>query len=255
MDVAVLIRPGHRRSRLIGEAMVQGIHAAGDTVRVNAPKADVVVSYGWKRQAEYRRYPAFVYADLGYWERENYHRFSVNDWSPHRYVRRSLPAERFERLGLRVKPWRQAGREIVVAGHSFKSAQDHGMQYQAWERAVIAQLQGLGLEVVYRPKPNDPFAQDIAGVRTDRRPISEALEAAHAWVTHHSNSAVDALLAGVPVHCETGAAAAFSVPLEDIADPPLLEGREQFLADVAWLQWTFDEMRSGECWRHLRELL
>ena len=57
------------------------------------------------------------------------------------------------------------------------------------------------------------------------------------------------------MHCQTGAATAFSVPLEAMADPPRLDVREQFLADVAWLQWTLDEMRSGECWAHLRTML
>ena len=61
------------------------------------------------------------------------------------------------------------------------------------------------------------MAAPIPGSGYDKRPISEALSNAWAWVTHHSNSAVDALLAGVPVHCEIGAAAAMSVPLDQIA--------------------------------------
>lgn len=129
------------------------------------------------------------------------------------------------------------------------------MGYQEWERAAVQRLQGMGKRVVYRPKPNDLTAQPIPGVILDRRPISEALENCWAWVTHHSNSAVDALLAGVPVHCETGVASHFSVHLDSLADPELRDGREQFLYDVAWLQWTLEEMRSGEAWKHIRSTL
>lgn len=93
----------------------------------------------------------------------------------------------------------------------------------------------------------------IPGAGYDQRPISEALGNAWAWVTHHSNSAVDALLAGVPAHCEMGAAAALSIPLDQIAEPVLPAGRDQFLADVAWLQWSLDEMRSGAAWAHLKD--
>jgi hypothetical protein len=72
-------------------------------------------------------------------------------------------------------------------------------------------------------------------------------------VTHHSNTAIDALVEGIPVHCEEGAAAAFSVPLETAANPERLEGREQFIADVSWLNWSVQEMERGESWAHMKE--
>lgn len=109
----------------------------------------------------------------------------------------------------------------------------------------------MGYKVVYRPKPNDKEKRPINGVGYDQRPISEALASAKAIVTHHSNVAVEALAAGVPVHCVTGAAAAFSVPLDRLGDR--LDGREQFLADVSYLQWSLDEMRSGDYWSHVKE--
>jgi len=253
VDVVCLSGPRKHQKR-IAEAMSQGIRAAGDNL-VTGVKADACVAYGWKGRSNYQRFPGYAYADLGYWHRDAYYRFAVNGWSPDRYVGQGLPATRFERLGLRIRPWRTGGREIVVAGSTAKACTDHGIGYQEWERKVIAQLQGCGRPLAYRPKPNDLAAGPIAGAALDRRPVSEMLASAYAVVTHHSNTAIDALLAGVPVHCETGAAAAFSVPLDQIAAASLLEGREQFLFDVAWLQWTLEEMRTGECWKHLRQYL
>lgn len=104
---------------------------------------------------------------------------------------------------------------------------------------------------MYRPKPSDKHRQSIRGVGYDTRPIAEALASAKAVVTHHSNIAVEALAAGVPVHCVTGAGAACSVPLDRLGERP--EGRESFLADVAYLQWSLDEMRSGAYWAHIKE--
>lgn len=256
MDVACLSVPGRKRSRDVAEAMAAGIRRHGDKVVVSASpqRGDVCIGYGWKYHAVYRRFPTFVYADLGYWQRDSYYRLAVNGWSPERYVHAGLPADRFGRLGLRVKPWRSGG-SVVVAGSTAKAVRDHGLAYGEWERQAIRRLRALGLDVIYRPKPNDMGARALEGLQPDRRPISEVLATAGGWVTHHSNSAIDALLAGVPAHCETGAAASFSVPLEAMADPPRLDGREQFLADVAWLQWTLDEMRSGDCWAHVRTLL
>jgi hypothetical protein len=241
------------RYKKVAEAMHAGILACGDRSVIRSIYDDklhthVGVCYGWKHNAAIRRYPNFVYADLGYWGREQYYRFAVNGWSPQ--VRTDLSADRFNRLGLEIRPWRTEGRQIIVAGSTEKACRDHGLGYMQWETAMCHRLAGLGIPVVYRPKPNDRQARPIPGFGFDQRPIGDALQAAHLWVTHHSNSALDALVAGVPVHCETGAASQFSAPLS--ADPPLLEGREQFLTGVAWLQWTLDEMRSGECWAHLR---
>lgn len=255
--VACLTRPSQWRYNEVAEAMAAGIRRCGDkpfiaSVASPLQPADAAVCYGWKHHARYSFYRQFVYADMGYWQRENYYRVAVNGWSAARYVRAGLPSTRFDRLGLRIAPWGE-GQEVIVAGSTAKAAADHGFGYMEWERRAIERLKDCGRPVVYRPKPNDAQARAIPGVRTDTRPISESLRAAAGWVTHHSNSAVDALLAGVPVHCEIGAAAAMSVPLDQIANAPWLEGREQFLHDVAWLQWTVDEMRAGECWAHLKE--
>lgn len=259
ITVACLTRAAQCRYRRIAEAMAEGIAKCGDIpfiLEMGSPRIDatVAVSFGWKHHRYLEEYPQFVYADLGYWERDRYYRLSVGDWSPHRYVRAGLPMDRLRTFGLVPKPWRTSGTEIVVAGSTMKAAADHGMEYMAWERQAVERLRDCGVPVVYRPKPSDADAVPIDGVPFDRRPIGEALGSAWGWVTHHSNSAVDALLAGVPVHCETGAAAAFSVPLETMASPELLGGRRQFLSDVAWLQWTLDEMRSGAAWMHLKEL-
>lgn len=258
MLVSCISHPVQKRYKHIANAMTLGIRKHGDYVStsfLNGPHvpADVGIMYGWKHSERLKRYPKYVYWDLGYWVRESYYRFSLNGWSP--VLKRGMPADRFNRLGLTIKPWRTSGDEIIVAGSTAKACREHGMAYQEWELAAIQRLEGMGKRVVYRPKPNDPNYQPIPGVEVDRRPISEALDNCWAWVTHHSNSAVDALLAGVPVHCETGAGSHFSVPMESLADPELREGREQFLYDVAWLQWILEEMRNGEAWRHIRSML
>jgi len=259
MKVACLTHHRLHRYRDIAEAMAKGIAACGDVPIIReitapmSPGVDCAVAYGWKRHLTLERYPRFIYADLGYWHRESHYRFSINGWSPDRYVKAGLSDSRLSGFGVSVKPWRSSGDEIVIAGSTAKSCAEHGFSYMGWERRVAEALQDCGKRVVYRPKPKDKNARLMEGFGYDDRPLAEALKSAWAWVTHHSNSAIDALTAGVPVHCATGAAAAFSVPMDQIADPPLLEGREQFLADVAWLQWTLDEMRSGQAWAHMKE--
>lgn len=255
MLVAILTSNASKRYRHIATSMAEGMRKSGDkpfTVSLYGKHvpAEFCVSYGWKFNRVFKRYPGYAYFDLGYWRRESFYRFSLNGWSPQ--MVRGHSSERFDRLGLTIKPW-QTGDEIIVAGSTAKACMEHGLAFQEWERRMVERLQGLGKRVVYRPKPNDRQATPIPGAEFDQRPISEALANCHAWVTHHSNSAIDALLAGVPVHCETGAASHFSNSLDDLGAHR--EGREQFLYDVAWLQWTLEEMRSGEAWKHIRSTL
>lgn len=257
MKVACLMTFGNRRYRLVANAMAAGIIRCGDQAVIcpaaSTPNADAAILYGWKFSPFLKRYPRFAYADLGFWQRDTHYRITVGGWGSERYVRAGLDSARLESLGVEIKPWRSAGDEILIIGSSRKSAQQHGFDYMQWERQAAEQLKSTGKRIVYRPKPSDKERQPIAGCGYDERPLEESLGQAWAVVTHHSNAAVMALAAGVPVHCQTGAAAAFSVPMESLVDPELLPGREQFLADVAWLQWTLDEMKSGACWAHLKE--
>jgi hypothetical protein len=260
MNVACLVGPKNK-TKVVARAMAQGIEAYGDRAPVAradiaATGFDCAVMYGWINRANLRRFPQFIYADLGFWCRESHYRFSVNGWSPDAYVRAGLPMERLQTFGVRVRPWHRSGKEILIMGATAKSAPEHGFAYMEWEAAAAKAALKSGKPVVYRPKPRDVNSHKlpVAGVGYDAsRTIDAALDAAWCVVTHHSNAAIDALVHGVPVHSASGAAAAFSVPLASVGDPPLLEGREQFLADVAWLQWSVAEMKSGAAWAHLRE--
>lgn len=257
MRVECIAVGGRWRAKRIAEAMAAGVRACGDTSTIVAGasgRADVAICYGWKYRHRYDR-GRYIYVDLGYWDRDNYYRCIVNGWGPESYLRMGLPSSRFERLGVEIKPWRTEGSEIVIAGSTVKACRDQGIAYQSWEEAAALKVAGMGKTVRYRPKPKEEDVSSIRGATTDRRSLEESFTNAHAWVTQRSNTAVEALAAGIPVHCESGAGAAFSVPIDQLADPPLMPGREQFLYDVAWLQWSLDEMRSGECWRHLRSLV
>lgn len=258
MALTVVCFTDHRLSRYrnAARAMADGVLRCGDIpiiadVRSPIVGGDAAVIWGWKRRDLLKKYRQFAYVDLGYWGRDQYFRVSVNGWSPD-YVQAGMSSKRFKRLGLEIKPW-NPGSEILIAGCSPKSAADHNLGYMEWEENTAKALKNCGYPVMYRPKPTDRMKRPIDGIGYDTRPIGEAMAAARAVVTHHSNSAVDALLAGIPTHCETGAAACMSVPLDQVFDTPEPAGRVQFLYDVAWLQWTMEEMKSGECWNHLKE--
>lgn len=254
--------------------MFAGVQRFGDKAELKSsltykgiPEYDVIVFYGLaggldRLFTDYRKTRKAVYVDLGYWGRrkrsryDGYHKLAVNARHPTDYFQtRPHSADRFKQHGVPIRPWRETGRHILVAGMSAKAAHAEGLSPHSWERATIQRLRQLtDRPIIYRPKPNWIEAKPIPGSIFDKTtPLEAALHDCHAVVTHHSNVAVDALLAGVPCICPHGVASVLSGHrLEDIEALRKAVGRGQWAADLAWTQWSVDEMKSGAAWRYLR---
>lgn len=263
----------HTRSKLICDAMFCGLRAAGEkpTIRrqaeYKAPTSRIAVFYGLEGNlpkifADYASIGTAVYVDLGYWGRhqggrwKGYHKVAVNSRHPTEYFRRRPHSDaRAARLQIRPKPWRD-GKHILLAGMGAKGANAEGLHPEQWERDAIAELRKhTGREIVYRPKPSWTDAKPIHGTIFSPRSqdISAVLTNCHAVVTHHSNAAVDALVDGVPAFCWHGVAAPMAAQDLSLIETPLRPlDRESWVADIAYTQWTVDEITRGLAWRHLR---
>lgn len=276
LRVEVIEIVGVKRSRIVCEAMRAGIRACGDQpipckdVSWRGPNARIGVFYGMAGglkdaiEAYKRAGGTAVYIDMGYWGRKSvisqlsgFHKVSVNARHPTAYFQAiAHPHDRIKTLGVVPKPWKKGGQHVLVAGMGGKGAPAEGFKPEEWERKAILELKKhTGLSIVYRPKPNWKLAKPIPG--THFSPASDSIEdlldECHAVVTHHSNVAVDGLVAGVPAFCWHGVASPMALKdLAMIGDPYRPEGREQWLADIAYCQWNLEEMRSGATWRHLK---
>ena len=80
-------------------------------------------------------------------------------------------------------------------------------------------------------------------------PIDKALSNAWALVTDHSNAAVDALSEGIPVIFTNSARILGNI--EDIENPPM---NREFFNNLAYQQWTLEEIRSGEAWDYVGDM-
>lgn len=264
------------RSRVICDAMCRGIKACGDETKLimedayQAPVADVAVFYGlyglltdafvgYKRNGR-----KAVYIDLGYWKRTEggklygYHKVSVNSRHPTAYFQnRPKNSGRFKRLEVPILPWRKGGRHILVAGMGPKAAACEGFKVHEWEEAAIAEIKRYtDRPILYRPKPSWRHAIPIEGAvyNPPETPLDDALDGCHAVITHHSNVAVDAILAGIPAFCWHGVAQPLSLQDLSLIETPLYpEDRGQWAYDIAYTQWRPDEMATGETWRYLKD--
>jgi hypothetical protein len=92
--------------------------------------------------------------------------------------------------------------------------------------------------------------------KKDPKPLSELLRLGWACVVHSSNSAVEALMQGVPVVCTAHChASLLSTPMERIEKPfyPDDAERMRFAGVLADNQWSLDEIRAGDCWKALHD--
>lgn len=242
-------------------AMVQAAEAAGVRCTLTdrwQRQAPVLMSYGLghpERQAWTRRHVRdggrLIGWDLGYWNRDEPLRFNmrltIDDEHPHRLLR-PMPPERFDAAGIALREDVDPKGPIVLAGLGRKQRVALGLKGQAWELGRLAELRTRfpRATVVYKPKR---YELPLPGCRLDLRPIEEVLQGASLLVCGHSNVAIDACIAGVPVECEDGAALA----LYRDGPAPTREARLAFLRSVAWWQWNPQEAPAA--WQFIREQL
>lgn len=265
--------------------MRRGIELAGDIVQLRSIRdwredsepdveADVAVFYGLAEPMPnifkaFRRNFAAVYVDLGYWGRRDggrwagYHKVVVDARHPNAYFQKPAhPLDRIQRFAILPKARHAptANGHILLAGMGDKGAQAEGWAPEMWERWAIAKIREYSdRPIIYRPKPSWKTARPIEGTLYSGphvRPIEKDLVNCHAVVTHHSNVAVDALVDGIPALCWAGVAAPLcSQNFQDLEAMPLpsIETRMQWMADLAYTQWSVAEIRDGKAWAHLRE--
>lgn len=257
---------GPNRIHEMGRAFVAGCKKHGvkcDLLPAGVQaQADVVWLYGLgPALPAFQMHPDAVrlVGDKGYFSEytkgQKRLRVSVNAQQPDDHLRLvDHPGDRWRALGINVKPVESRGDYILVTGIGPKQCERHGLKYGQWERETVERLNAITTRpVVVREKPgNSP----IDGVqRLADMPASVALRGAWAVVCMTGNIGVDAILEGVPVIAEGGPGKVYyQTPLEsiDTIQPLNHADRQQALYDIAYWQWTLDEIRRGYLWDNLR---
>jgi hypothetical protein len=203
-----------------------------------------------RREAVKRHRGNWVAFDLGYWNRVDSFRVSVNSEHP--------TPEQMRDFGAR--PYPAALREdsdpkghIVLVGMGRKSR----IWWPDYERIKLEAIRKVYPKhrIVFRPKPGSEPPPGIDCDHWTGGDIEDVLRGASLVVCRHSNVAVDACIAGIPVVCEGGAAAA--IYGDDLKAPRSVcrEDRLRFLQRLAWWQWSSQQIRQGEFWPWLETAL
>ncbi len=265
------------REHQLAEAFARGVRAHGNDATIchngDVPQLrgfDAVAMVGVKSRELFRVVKAAgikpIMLDKGYirsrregartWE---FWRVSVGNHQPtEQLMERRYPLDRFEALGLDIAKWRKGGLQILFAGSSAKYHEFYGLaDPTSYAREVFREIKRLtDRPIVYRPKPSWREAVPIDGSRfsVGKEGIMAALTNAHCMVTHGSNACFEAALMGIPT-IVLGDAVAKPIGSTEIADidSPHLGKRVQWFANLAYHQWTENEMRRGEAWEIIRQ--
>jgi hypothetical protein len=193
-----------------------------------------------KRQGLY-----FFYIDHAYFNRGHGKTYRITRNAYEAGPVRECSGDRLSELDVDVRPWRKAGREIIVCPPTDYFMQAHGCP--DWLDETLSGLRRLtDRPITVRMKPQ-PGEQAV--------PLPEALKKAHALVTHSSNVAIEAACLGTPVFVD-GASAAAPVGLTDLSqiESPAYPDRDPWLAHLAYNQFSFEEIGDGRAWTMLLDL-
>jgi hypothetical protein len=185
--------------------------------------------------------------DLGYWRHEEgTMRMTLDADHPQRWIREE-PASRWDAWGIELREDSAPDGPAVIVGLGQKALAVHRLAPLQWEQAAAARIAKKGRKLVFRPKRvADPR---LRRVPLAIGPIEDVLRGASLVVCRHSNVAIDACIAGIPVICEDGAALA----LYRDGPEPTRDQRLQFLRGLAWWQWKPTEAR--DAWTYLLQRL
>lgn len=256
MDALTVWTTDHEYNRIVLSSLIEGLRRCGVS-HVVRRAADYdgcpvpSISYGVLRGAG-QIYRDCMEAGVPWWNIDKgffhpghfsgYYRIGYRHLQPLFHVDADGDDRRWRALGIELQPWvhRPEGTTLVCPPEGI--CDFYGLEQRAW-------LQRVG-----RVLPGDVFGKMVVRLRTSRTPLSAALSLARCVVTHSSNVAIEAIVAGIPAYADTGMVRSWNKMSFHEADrwQDHLD-RRALCIQAANSQFTLDEFRSGLAWKMTTE--
>lgn len=164
--------------------------------------------------------------------------------------------ERFwKHHGHLAREWEQIDGYWLVIGQVLGDTALEHVDFNKWLVETIAGLHRLGMDAKFRPHPEAVRRGQSFRVRESYwldGTLEEAFAGAAAVVTFNSNTGVEAVVAGIPTVTMDEGAMAWPVTSHSIFDEPYMPDRNEWFRDMAWRQWTMEEIETGAAWEVVR---
>lgn len=140
-----------------------------------------------------------------------------------------------------MKPWREQEGHALIMGQVPGDTAVANVDMPAFYKKAALAFCDLGIPTRFREHPR---------FHKTERPLEKDLANARCVVTWNSNSATDAVLAGIPAIAMDEGSMAWPVTGHSFFPPPKPD-RTQWATALAWKQWRDDEMTTGYCWEQI----
>jgi hypothetical protein len=176
-------------------------------------------------------------------------------------------------LGISLKDYRTNGCHILLCLQRNGGWSMDGLDVQGWARRAINAIRIYSdRPIIIRPHPGDkktklllqslnysgpiPFSDTVKLSKNEK--LIDDLKNCWAAVNHNSSPVVGAAIEGVPVFVlDPERSQCRDIANTDITqiENPTLHDRQQWVERLAMSHWKFDELLTGDCWRHMRQFI
>ena len=165
-----------------------------------------------------------------------------------------------------LKPWRTNGNHILMCLQRPMGWSMRGRNLMQWlDETFVRVRQYSDRPIVLRWHPGDwknfPVGADFTPYNVvlspQERHITQDLVNCWALICHNSTPSSVAAIEGIPTfitdqpgYCQAGEVANTDF---NLLENPIMPDREQWIRKLAQCHWSFDDLRSGRQWAHMRQ--
>lgn len=176
-------------------------------------------------------------------------------------------------LNVQLKDYRKNGNHILLCMQRTGGWSLGSIDSQEWVLDTISKIQKYSNRpIVIRPHPGDKETKRIikSGSPTckikfdygislsQNESLVEDLKNCWAAVNHNSSPVVGAAIEGIPIFVTN----AVNSQCKEIAntnfsqiETPSMPDRQSWVERISMFHWNFDELKSGECWTHMKQFI
>jgi len=250
---------GALNSPPIFEAFEIGLKKHGHEVRHHSGDGDVAVIwsvlwYGrmasnypiWQKYRNQNK-PVIV-LEVGALKRDVTWKIGINGINMGSYfVNNNMDSSRINSFGLTLDDWKTGSNIIICSQHDRSQQWQGNKSLDQWVTDTVNELKKhTDKPIKLRPHPRCPV-RGISNIKIDTTtPFATDLATAWAVVNWNSNPGIESIIHGVPsfVGPTSLASPVANLQLSQIANPNKPD-RQQWFNNLAWTEWTVDEMTKG----------
>jgi hypothetical protein len=172
-----------------------------------------------------------------------------------RFNNQGMPGDRWGRhFGHLIQPWQTGGGYALLIGQVPGDQSIRGVNIEAFYQQSAAALRKYGWpDVRFRPHPKAGAVRGVAGIPVIGGTLHEAMAGAGLVMTYNSNTGVDAAMFGRPVIAMDRGSMAWDVAGHQVTEI-VTPDRTAWAHNLAYCQWSMDEIARGEAWEHLEPI-